>query len=268
MKINPILNLTTINYCPKNNHKNNKSISFLGQLDKDVFISSKSKKDSLYDYFSTSGFVTRQVSDNIYAGETLVTKPESVFKKLSYLGIKTIIDLRSLEDDTLEYKEKCASNGIKYVSIPLTKVLDDKKDGIFDYKKGTVRDDFVDDLATLLKYTRKGNLYLGCQYGVDRTNFALCCDYIFNFDTEHNPPVIYPTDYAKRNTIKNKNLDLVRKIIKKLTPEQREKLHLPDNFEQTILKERIKDIVDINRQSFPMDIFKLISKNTGHSIMK
>ncbi len=268
MKITPLLNLTTLNYQTKNKIKDNKSTIFLGQIDKDVFIPSKPKSKSLYDYFKNNNLVVRQVSDNIYAGETLATKPESVFEELSYSGIETIIDLRSLEEDTFEYKEKCAANGIEYVSVPLTKVLDDRKDGIFDYQKGTVRDDFVNDLATLLKYTRKGNLYLGCQYGVDRTNFALCCDYIFNYDLEHTPPVIYPTNYAKRNTIKNKNLDLIRKIIKKLTPEQREKLHLPDNFEETILKKRIKDIIDINRQSFPMDIFKLIRKNTGHSIMK
>ena len=268
MKIQPLLNQPILIYQTKNRVKNSKCTSFLGQLDKDVFIPSKSKTESLYDYFKSSNLVVRQVSNNIYAGETLATKPDSFFTKLSYSGIETIMDLRSLEKDTLEYKEKCETNGIEYVSVPLTKVLDDKKDGIFEYKKGTVRDDFVDDLATLLKYTRKGNLYLGCQYGVDRTNFALCCDYIFNYDLEHNPPVIYPTNYAKRNTIKNKNLDLIRKIIKKFTPEQREKLHLPDDFEETILKKRIKDIVDINRQSFPMDIFKLIRKNTGYSIMK
>lgn len=263
MKINSIQNLTTINYC----YKNNRQIAFQSWVGKDVFISSKSKANSLSDYFKNSGFVTRQVAPNIFAGETLATKPQSVFERLSNSGIKTIIDLRSLEDDTILYKGKCRENGIKYVSIPLTKVLDDKKDGIFDYKNGTIRDDFVDDLTKLLKHTRKGKLYLGCQYGVDRTNFALCCDYIFNFNEKHNPPLIYPSNYAKRNAIKNKNLDLIRKIIKKLSLKQRRKLHLPDDFEQTILKQRIKDIVEINKQNVPVDTFNLICKNTGHSII-
>ena len=97
MKITPLLNLTTLNYQTKNKIKDNKSTIFLGQIDKDVFIPSKPKSKSLYDYFKNNNLVVRQVSDNIYAGETLATKPESVFEELSCSGIETIIDLRSFD---------------------------------------------------------------------------------------------------------------------------------------------------------------------------
>ncbi len=136
---------------------------------------------------------------------------------------------------------------MEYVSIPLTHVLNSKKDGIFDYNNnGKVKDDFVEQIATLLKYTKQENVYLGCQYGVDRTNFALVLDYIFNHDSTHRPPKIYPTNYVARNALKNKNINLAKKIVKRLSKEQEEKLNLPEDFRQTILDKRIGKIVNVN----------------------
>lgn len=267
MKINPTLNLIASRFYTSNYKSDYAGVRFSGGLSKDVFISSQSKPEILDNFLKTKGYVVRKVDHNLYAGETLADKPSSVFEYIARAGINTVIDLRSPdEEDAIEYEEKCKASGIEYTSNPLSCILDSPKSGIFDYKTNSVRDDFVDNLANLIEKTRRGNVYLGCQHGVDRTNFALVVDYIFNYDTTHNPPVIYPTNYASRNAIKNKNLDLIRKIIKKLSPEQRKKLNLPDNFEETILKCRVKDIIEANKKPFSKKMFSRIEENTGYDI--
>ncbi|MBR2069586.1 MAG: hypothetical protein IJ877_07500 [Candidatus Gastranaerophilales bacterium] len=267
MKINPIsiYPIVSKNHSSGFNH-NRCNTKFSGMINEDTFIASKSKED-LSDFLKRKNYITRKVDYNIYAGETLANKPDEVFKQLFKSGITTIIDLRSQDEVNIsEYKRKCQENGITYSSHPLSSILDDIKTGIFDYKTGSVQDEFVDNLAGLLDEMREGNVYLGCQHGIERTNFALVADYVFNFNTTHYPPVIYPANYGSRNALKNKNLDLIRKIIKKLSLQQRKKLGLPDDFEQTILKQRIKDIIEINKKPFPKEVTELIEANTKYEI--
>lgn len=213
------------------------------------FKSNKSSSDinKVFEFLFSSNNIVRYVDNNISAGETLVNRDSNFFKQLFNWGIKVIIDLRDFDK---VYQKKCITNGIKYISIPLAHVFKDKKNGIFDYENnGKVKDHFVDEIKTLLEHTKNGNTYLGCQYGVDRTNFALVLDYMLNYESTHRTPKIFPSNYATRNSLRNKNINLVKKIIKRLSKEQRKKLNIPDNYEETILYKRIGEIVKENHKS-------------------
>lgn len=230
----------------------NKKISFSG-VDTFECLNSHSN-NKLFEYLSGLKNIVRFVDRDVTAGETLANGDNSLFKLISDLGTKIVIDLREFDKN---YQEKCQSNGIKYVSVPFTHVLRERKDAIFDYENnGKVHDKFVKQIATLVENIKNGNAYLGCQYGVDRTNFALVLEYIFNYNSTHKAPKIFPSNYTTRNALLNKNINLVKKIIKRLSDSQRKFLNLPNDFEDVILPQRIGAIVKENTSGVTKDIIQ------------
>ena len=229
----------------------NKELSFKGV---DTFKRLNPHSNKLFEYLFGLKNIVRFVDKDITAGETLATGDNSFFKFISNLGTKIVIDLREFDKN---YQEKCQKNGIKYVSLPFTHVLRERKDLIFDYENnGKVQDNFVKQIVTLVENFKLGNAYLGCQYGVDRTNFALVLEYIFNYNSTHKAPKIFPSNYTTRNALLNKNINLVKKIIKRLSSEQREILNLPEEFDEVILPQRIGAIVKENTTGITKDILQ------------
>ena len=253
MKIN---NISYANYNQKktvrtNINTSNKTPLFTGV---NTFERLNSSSGKLFDYLFGLKNIVRFVDNNVTAGETLANKNNSIFRFISNLGINTVVDLREFD---ITYQKKCQRNGIKYISVPFTHVLKERKDSIFDYQNNAkVHDNFVKQITILIENLKKGNVYLGCQYGVDRTNFALVLEYIINYNSTHNAPKIFPTNYTTRNALLNKNINLVKKIIKRLSKEQREILSLPNDFEEKILPRRIGAIVKENNQGITQDILQ------------
>lgn len=249
------------------NKKTYNNVNFKGSLPLDTFAKSNIEgANKVFEFLFASNNIVRYVDNNITAGETLAHRDNNFFKQLFNWGVKTIIDLR--EFDKI-YQKKCKDNGIQYISVPLAHVLKGKKDGIFDYvNNNRIKESFVDEIKTLLNYTKKGNAYLDCQYGVDRTNFALVLDYMLNYDSTHRVPKIFPSNYATRNALRNKNINLVKKIIKKLSQEQRKKLNIPDDFEETILYRRIGQIVKQNYKSMTEKEILSLEKKINYNFME
>jgi hypothetical protein len=90
----------------------------------------------------------------------------------------------------------------------------------------------------------KGQTYQGCHFGIDRTNLGLTLNYLLNPKATKAPKLLSWDNYTVGNIV-NRTTKSVKKIIKKLTPEQRKMLGLPDDYER-MLAERIFDLRNAN----------------------
>ena len=187
----------------------------------------------------------RIINNNLYSGSTLENLDNDQFIKLKTLGIKSIVDLRQNADQN--YVKKCNNAKIEYFKFPLDFIFNQGRSDIFVGKnRAMVNDSFIDKLKKFLCITKDGNMYMGCQQGLDRTNFAIILTYLFNFNPNNKTPQILSSDIGTKRTLLNRDLDLIRKIIKKMTIEQKMQLNISENFNE-ILLERIKNLVLRNR---------------------
>lgn len=187
----------------------------------------------------------RIINNNLYSGSTLENLDSEQFIKLKTLGIKIIVDLR--QNGNQNYVKKCNNARIEYFKFPLDFIFNQGKSDIFVGKnRSVVNDSFIDKLKQFLCITKDGNVYMGCQQGLDRTNFAIILNYLFNFNSNDKTPQILSSDIGRNRTLLNRDLDLIRKIIKKMTFEQKMRLNISGNFNEILLK-RIKNLVLKNR---------------------
>lgn len=219
--------------------------NILGQKQQIPFNSNnlkETKSNRVYNFLKSAKVNSlREINDSTYTGATLEELPIDTFVKLKEMGIETVIDLR-LNSKT-SYIEKCRSSNINYFKFPLDFIFNPGKSDIFiGNNRSLVNNSFVQNLKKFLELTKKGNLYMGCQYGLDRTNFAIIMNYLFNYDSNDVPPQILSSDIGKSKTLLNKDLDLIRKILKKMTMEQKHFLNLPQNYNEIIIK-RIRELV-------------------------
>jgi hypothetical protein len=107
-----------------------------------------------------------------------------------------------------------------------------------------VTDDFVKNLKKYIDMVNKGQTYQGCHFGIDRTNLGLTLNYLLNPKATKAPKLLSWDNYTVGNIV-NRTTKSVKKIIKKLTPEQRKMLGLPDDYER-MLAERIFDLRNAN----------------------
>ena len=113
----------------------------------------------------------RRISPTVVAGPTLETKPK-LLDVLKQNGIETIVDFRGGQQPIIE--NACHQKKFNYFNFNFNHVLPNKK--------GTnlPPEDFVEQLKTFFRVMNKGNAYIGCQYGVHRTNAALLYNYFLN----------------------------------------------------------------------------------------
>jgi len=187
----------------------------------------------------------RKLSQHKFSGETLETRSVENLKKLKEYGIETVIDLRA--QNAPEYEKKCNAAGIKFMKFPLDFIFAPGRSDIFVGKnREHVNDKFIENLKKFLATTENGKLYMGCQYGLDRTNFAIILDFLFNYKGSTEVPKILSSDIGPARTLLNKDVDLIRKIIKKMDHSQKETLNLPENFDE-VIKIKIKELTSKNK---------------------
>lgn len=216
------------------------------------------KKQNLLETLRSKDYICRQVDDTVFAGETFAGKSADDFILLKENGINNVIDFRAKTSQ--EYKQMCEAAGIKYINCPLDHILGGKSSTLFVGKNHDLVDqNFIDTLETIITQINKGHTYIGCQYGIDRTNFALVLNYLFNPKAQKTIPKLLPSDIGSRKQLLDKNLDKAKKIFKKLTPEQRQQLNLPDNYEEVFTK-RISDIKAENAQQPSSNLIKFIKR--------
>ena len=177
----------------------------------------------------------RVLDTRTYCGETLENAPEKI-AKLKALGINTVVDFR--EEGGQVYKKLCEENDLKFLHFPL------KHSGKFETKNG-VSDEFVDKMKSYFDIYNEGNAYLGCQWGLDRTNIALMMNYLLN-PIPHMAPEILSWGGENVKSVINKDKKIIENLFKSLTPAQKEKLDISDAW-RDVIKSRTKRLIEKNK---------------------
>lgn len=173
------------------------------------------------------------------SGATFATKDPAQLVKLKEAGIKRIVDFRN--EASQGFEQLCKDLDIEYLRFP----LDNTRNIPGRVRLGIdVTDDFVKNLKKYIDMVNKGQTYQGCHFGIDRTNLGLTLNYLLNPKATKAPKLLSWDNYTVGNIV-NRTTKSVKKIIKKLTPEQRKMLGLPDDYER-MLAERIFDLRNAN----------------------
>lgn len=169
----------------------------------------------------------RVLGSETISGGTFEVRAVEDLTKIKELGIQTIVDFRA--DASSVMQKRCANIGLGYLKFPLDDVLTLRNSKYFYFDKNNkmrVSDKFVQDLKGYFDTMNSENVYAGCLYGIDRTNIGLTLNFLLNPKVRHSAPEILTWPGEKRKSVLNKNTKIVKKILKALTPEQREYLGL------------------------------------------
>lgn len=124
----------------------------------------------------------RSVTSNIIAGPTLETRPH-LLEVLKQNDITTIVDFRGGTQPLIE--NACQKTGLNYFNFDFNHTISQGK-GAMPAPK-----DFIDQLKQFFNVMNKGHAYVGCQYGIHRTNAALIFNNILNnADNQYPAPEI------------------------------------------------------------------------------
>jgi protein tyrosine/serine phosphatase len=98
-----------------------------------------------------------RVNENLYRG----AQPQrGGVKKLSELGIKTVINLRGASDDTRREQAEAESSGMRYFNIPMSSL-------------GRPTDEQVARALAILDARENWPVFVHCQRGADRTGVII-----------------------------------------------------------------------------------------------
>lgn len=180
----------------------------------------------------------RCLSPNTISGETFSYRQLSDLKRLHNAGIDNIIDFRA--EAQSDFGKICQNEGLKYLAFPLDTLWCRDKSSYFSTRKDGKKiatKNLVDKLAAFIAIIKNGNTYMGCHYGIDRTNIGVILNFLFsNFDNIWTPQILSWPEQSKKSVM-NKDFKIIKRIIKSLTKEQKQNLNIPNNFyEQALIK--------------------------------
>lgn len=185
----------------------------------------------------------RKLDNNNISGPTFATRPDSDLISLKKAGIKRIIDFRAEAEQS--FMKKCKSLNLEYFNFPLDhygRLKDSPYFESINENKTVVSDKFVKNLNKFINMSNDGNAYMGCYYGVDRTNMGVLFDYIFSNKEKSTPKLLHWAEASKKSVV-NKDLKIIRKIARRLTPEQKNILNLDDKFKENLDKKINKILI-------------------------
>lgn len=155
--------------------------------------------------------------DNSLRGRNIVTMPDEAVIKVKQQGIQRIVDLRaesSISSARITMKNgKKYVDGLEYIHIPMN------------YGSGKEDLETMRLLPKFFEAMNKGNVYIGCNLGSHRTDFALGLNYALNTSTKNAAPVLYLSV--------PKVTEGIRRVYNKLmllSPENRKALGLSEEF--------------------------------------
>lgn len=255
MKINPISPKIATNYSKLNNRQSAEP-NFSAKVPKsrNVRVIKKIQTSKIAPEVNENALETyrklmisnyRVVNSTSVSGATFSNRSIIDLKSLKEMGIDTIIDFRG--EAMSDFAMLCEKAGLKYYNFNLNNVNNMTNPEYFvreDNERIKVTAAFVEKLKKFFDMINEGNVYMGCQFGVDRTNIGLFLNYLMNSNVE-NAPTIITWPYERKKTVANKNIRIVRNIIKRLTPEQRKQLGIPEDYNY-MLQIRIYEILDKN----------------------
>ncbi|HEU0180006.1 MAG TPA: protein tyrosine phosphatase family protein [Blastocatellia bacterium] len=98
-----------------------------------------------------------QVNENLYRG----AQPQrGGLKKLSELGIKTVINLRGASEDTQKEQAEAEASGMRYFNIPLSAL-------------GRPTDEQIERALAIIDARENWPVFVHCQRGADRTGVVI-----------------------------------------------------------------------------------------------
>jgi len=98
-----------------------------------------------------------QVNENLYRG----AQPQrGALKKLSELGIKTVINLRGASEDTRDEQAEAEASGMRYFNIPMPAL-------------GRPTDEQVERALAVIDARENWPVFVHCQRGADRTGVII-----------------------------------------------------------------------------------------------
>lgn len=200
---------------------------------------------SLNETFSKPGKEIRlaPVGKNSVRGRNIVTMPKKAFEQVRESGIERIVDLRAEVNSTVNGRLSIKNgikyvDGIEYVHVPVS------------YNNGLEDLTTIKRLPDFFNAMDKGNVYIGCNMGSHRTDFALALNYALNTSTKEAPPILYlPIQEA------TKGVQRIFNKISKMTPEDLKAMGLNEEFlkklpkDKEALNKRIKDIINITKDA-------------------
>ena len=248
MKINPI-STRIIPYNKQKTARSSGSVLFgakpLGVNSKDIYHTISSRKGTIskkqlrnLKMHELNILNFRTVNSTSVSGGTFSVRSDIDLKSLKDAGIKTIVDFRG--EATKDFANRCKDLNIKYFHFNLNNVINMTNPEYFireDNERIKISSKFIEKLQEFFELVKEGNVYMGCQFGIDRTNIALFMNYLMNSKVE-NAPTVLTWPYEKKKMVANKNIKIVKKIIKRMTPEQRKQLNIPEEY-HPMLQERI-----------------------------
>ena len=191
----------------------------------------------------------RTVGNTSIAGPTFSNKSMEELKALKDAGITDIVDFRA--EATPEFSERCQHLGFNFTNFPLELMSNFSSSNIFipnGNARTKVSDNFVKNLKNFFEIVNKGNVYMGCKYGVHRTNTGVLLNYLLN-PKQYPAPKMLNIDGENKKTLINQTINGVMKIIRRLSPEQRAELQIANDFEKNIFPKKIGNLLAENRST-------------------
>ena len=187
----------------------------------------------------------RLLGRDCLCGPTLQGRPVKDFLMLRNMGIRSIVDFR--EDAPKKYASYCRSKGFSYFKFPLDSI-ENVNNTQFYSKTGrqsySTKPLLIIMLRKFFDTMRKGHAYIGCQYGIDRTNKGLTLNYFLSSD-KTAPRLLHWEDETQKAVV-NRNVRIVEKIFHHMTPAQKETLGLPSSF-RDILSRKMGNFIIENK---------------------
>ena len=168
----------------------------------------------------------RDITPTIAAGPTLETKPK-VLAILKDNGVTSIVDFRGGSQPLIE--NACSQTGLNYYNFDFNHTISSGRKTIAQPLN------FIEQLKQFFRIMNKGHAYIGCQYGVHRTNAALVYNHILN---NPNGDRFVTPDIARLDGDRDINNTInflsrkVWKTIKAMTPSEKSFFNLTGSKEE------------------------------------
>lgn len=180
----------------------------------------------------------RLIDSNSVRGMSLANKPAQILQSLKDAGIQTVIDLRKEGSYDSKYAKNCERLGINYFNFKL------KENMAAFNMPGTTKlssmeftdmmEGFTKQLGYFFQLMEEGKVYMGCLLGLHRTDLAVVMNYLLNPKEPQSPPILSHMFYKEETNFTNKRIGAIKNLLRNINPEQRFKLHMPDNIQEVM----------------------------------
>lgn len=204
------------------------------------------------------------LSTGCYRGSTPNSNLETI-KTLKEAGVKHIVDLQGYS----RVKEACEENDMDYLHIPIQEDLSEmsafkskldiersvmqwaspfcSREQIQESKNKALdawekdKNNYIEKFVKMINLLQEDNTYIGCEYGISRTNNAMLLNHLFNPKAEKTPNC--------RTKFNNQYMNNIATFYENLTPEHKAQMGWTEEFDENFmpkLKKLQKSPIEFN----------------------